>query len=115
MPRDPQTFVFVGIKNSVVALDEHSGAEIWRARLRGSDFVSVLWDGATLLVANHGEVFRLDPRSGAILWHNELKGLGRGVVSLATTRSGQLATSTDVAQAKRKRDAQQAATGAAAG
>jgi outer membrane protein assembly factor BamB len=114
MPRDPQTLVFVGIKSSLVALDERTGVEIWRTKLRSSDFVSVLWDGETLLAANHGEVFRLDPRSGAVIWHNELKGLGRGLVSLATTRSAQSATRTDVAQAKRKRDAQQAAAAAAA-
>ena len=41
MPRDPQILIYVGIKDSVVALDEKTGAELWRAKLRTSDFVTV--------------------------------------------------------------------------
>ena len=87
MPRDPQTLVFVGIRDAVVALDCGTGAEVWRARLSGADFVTVLWDGEALLAANNGEVFRLDAMTGATLWRNPLKKLGRGFVSLATSRS----------------------------
>ena len=87
MPRDPQTLVFIGIKNSVVALDARTGAEVWRVALRGSDFVNVCWDGDALIAANSGEVWRVDPRSGAVLWHNPLKGFGRGLVSLATSHA----------------------------
>lgn len=114
MPRDPQTLVFVGIKDTVVALDDRTGSEVWRTELRSGDFTTVCWDGEALLAANSGEVYRLDPRSGAIVWHNQLKGLGRGVVSLTTTRLTQPASSTDAAIAKRKRD-EQAAAAAAAG
>jgi outer membrane protein assembly factor BamB len=114
MPRDPQTLFYVGIRSSVIALDERSGTEVWSAKLRGSDFVTVLWDGEALIAGNGGEVFRLDPQTGAILWHNQLKGLGRGIVTLASTRAPTTMTSTDAAQAKRKRDQQQAAAGAAA-
>ena len=114
MPRDPQTLIFVGIRSSVIALDERSGTEVWRTKLKGSDFVTVLWDGEALLAANGGEVFRLDPQSGTLIWQNPLKGLGRGVVSLASTRAPNPATATDFAQAKKKRDQQQAAAAAAA-
>ena len=114
MPRDPQTLIFVGIRSSVIALDERSGTEVWRTKLKGSDFVSVLWDGESLLAANGGEVFRLEPKSGALIWQNPLKGLGRGVVSLASTRAPNAMTATDFAQMKKKREQQQAA-GAAAG
>jgi outer membrane protein assembly factor BamB len=113
MPRDPQTLVFVGIKSSVIALDERSGTEVWRTKLKGSDYVTVLWDGEALLAANGGEVFRLEPQSGVLMWHNKLEGLGRGVVSLASTRAPSTATATDSAQAKKKRDQQQAAVAAA--
>ena len=34
MPRDPQILIFVGIKDSAIALDDRSGAEVWRAELR---------------------------------------------------------------------------------
>lgn len=114
MPRDLEIYLYVGIKNSVVALDDRTGAEMWRAQLRGSDFVTVLWDGEALTAANSGEVWRLEPRTGAIIWHNQLKGLGRGVVSLASSRLASSASYLDSAAAKKRRDQQaaMAATGA---
>lgn len=116
MPRDPRVLIYVGIKNVVVALDDRSGDEVWRTPLRGSDFVTVLWDGEALLAANSGEVWRLDPESGEEIWHNKLTGLGRGVVSLASSRlPAQPASTTDAMVAKRRRDQQAAAAGAAAG
>jgi outer membrane protein assembly factor BamB len=112
MPRDSQVFLYVGIKNSVVALDDRTGAEVWRTQLRGSDYVTVLWDGEALVAANSGEVWRLDPLTGAVLWRNELKGFGRGLVSLASSRRPASVSDTDSAAAKRRRD-QQASTAAA--
>ena len=85
MPREARETVFVGIKNAVVALDRRDGSEQWRAELPNGGFVTVLWDGEALLAAAAGEVFRLDPATGARLWHNPMKGLGLGVVSLAST------------------------------
>ena len=114
MARDPQTLVFVGIRDSVVALDDRTGTEVWRAELRSHDFVVVLWDGEALLAANSGEVYRLDPRTGAVMWHNELKGLGRGLVTLATTRAAtqDLTTLvTEMEQANRRAAAAAAAAG----
>ena len=115
MPRDPQVLVFVGIKSSVIALDERTGAEVWRTELRSSDYVSVLWDGESLYAANSGEVWRIDPETGEQLWHNELKGMGRGLVSLATSRRPNMSAHTDLDAEKRRRDAQAAASHAAAG
>jgi outer membrane protein assembly factor BamB len=112
MPRDPQVFLYVGIKSSVVALEDRTGAEVWRTQLRGSDYVTVLWDGEALVAANSGEVWRLDPQTGAVIWHNEFKGFGRGLVSLASSRRATSASDTDSAAAKRRRD-QQASTAAA--
>lgn len=87
MARDPRVLLFVGIKNAVVALDEKTGYEVWRAEVRSAGFVYVVWDGASLYAASGGEVWRLDPETGAFIWHNELKGLGRGLLSLASTRA----------------------------
>src|SRR5262245_12286190 len=114
MPRDPQILVFVGIKDSVLALDDGTGAEVWRADLRSSDYVSVLWDGEALFAANSGEVWRLDPQTGQIIWHNELKGLGRGLVSVATSRHPNMRTDSGLAAEKKRRDAQAAASAGAA-
>jgi len=113
MPREPQTLIFLGIKNSVVALNDRTGDEVWRTELRGADYVAVLWDGEALLASNSGEVWRLDAQTGAVSWHNELKGLGRGLVSLASTRRPTLTADPDLASAKRRRDQQQAAAAAA--
>ena len=114
MPRDQQVLVFVGIKDSVLALDERTGDEVWRAELRASDYVSVFWDGESLFAANSGEVWRLDPRSGQLIWHNELKGLGRGLVSLASTRRPSTSVDTGLAAEKKRREAQAAAAAGAA-
>ena len=115
MPRDPVYFTYVGIKNSVVALDDRTGTEVWRAQLRGSDFVTVLWDGEALIVANSGEVWRLDPQTGAVIWHNALKGFGRGVVSLASNRRATSTSDIDAMAAKRRRDQAAAAVAVSAG
>jgi outer membrane protein assembly factor BamB len=87
MVRDPQLLLFVGIGHFVVALDRRTGTEVWRAGLKRAGFVSVLWDGDALVAASAGEIYRLDPRTGAVLWHNEMPGLGLGVVTLASERA----------------------------
>jgi outer membrane protein assembly factor BamB len=112
MPRDPQVLLYIGIKNSVVALNDKTGEEVWRAKLRGSDYVTVMWDGEALVAANSGEVWRLDPVSGAVIWHNELKGLGRGMVSIASGRRAMTESDNEAAAAKRRRDQQIAASAA---
>ena len=109
MPRDRQILVFVGVKSSVIAIDDRTGMEVWRVKLKSSDYVTVLWDGEALFAANAGEVWRLDPQRGDILWHNELKGMRRGIVSLATTRLPQTSADSTLAAEKRRRDAEAAA------
>lgn len=84
MPRERRTFVYVGIKGCVVALDREVGVEVWRANLRSAEYVTVSWDGSALFAANSGEVWRLDPATGSLIWHNKLKGLGRGLASVVS-------------------------------
>jgi outer membrane protein assembly factor BamB len=86
MPRI-QNLLYVGIYNSVVALDTKTGNEAWRVKLGGMSFVNVYFDGTDLFASSKGEVFCLDPKSGAMVWHNKLKGLGTGFVTLASTRA----------------------------
>jgi hypothetical protein len=113
MPRQTQELLFVGIKNVVVALNQGDGTEVWRAKLKGGDFVTVLWDGENLFAANDGEVFRLDPASGAIVWTNPLVGLRKGVVSLASLRPDRVSHSPyETIAAQKRREAAQAATAA---
>ena len=111
MPRDPRTLIFVGIKNSVVAVDARTGDEVWRAKLKGmTSFVTVLWDGEFLVAAANGEVFGLDWRDGTITWHNKMKGLGLGFVSLASSRAP-TTTSTPAIAAAAHYHAQQSSEG----
>ena len=110
MPRDQRQLLFVGIKNSVVALDTKDGGEVWRSEVGGATMVSVLWDGVELFASSRGEVFRLDPRNGAILWHNKLKGLGLGYIIMSSMRGGSQSGGIEAAHA-----AAAAAAAAAAG
>jgi outer membrane protein assembly factor BamB len=110
MPRDLRSFVYVGIKRCVVALDRDRGDEMWRTNLHSSDYVTVLWDGTGLFAANSGEVWRLDPETGATIWHNQMKGLGRGLVSFASSLAVTGGSNTEMAESKRRRDAAIAAS-----
>jgi outer membrane protein assembly factor BamB len=112
MPRDPRVVVFVGIKGAVVALDDRTGTEVWRAELRSSDYVTVVWDGEALFAATSGEVWRLDAERGHVLWHNELKGMGRGIASLATSRHPASSAVSDRTAEQRRRDQAAAAESA---
>ena len=114
MPRQTQKLLFVGIKNVVVALNQVDGTEVWRAKLKGGDFVTVLWDGENLFAANNGEVFRLDPANGAIVWTNPMIGLRQGVVSLASHRGDNASHSPyETIAAQKRRQAEAAAATAA--
>lgn len=116
MAREPRELLFVGIKDVVIALNPGDGGEVWRTKLKGGDFVTVLWDGENLFAANNGEVFRLDPASGAVVWRNPMKGLRMGVVSLASLRVETASHSpyeTIAAQKRREAASSAASTGAA--
>jgi outer membrane protein assembly factor BamB len=113
MARDLKVLLYVGVKRSVVALDDRTGIEVWRVDLHSGDYVTVLWNGDALFAANAGEVWRLDPATGGVLWHNELKGMGRGLASLVSSRQPSDSAAADLAMAKRRLDAQSAASASA--
>lgn len=72
------------------------------------DFVNVVLQDGALYATAAGEVFCLDPASGHIRWHNELKGMGRGLATIAMGGNQQ----TLVMREKQQRD--EAAAAAAA-
>lgn len=90
MPRRRTTQpLFVGIKQHVIALDRATGGELWRVKLEGMrmrshSFVGLHLDGPDLYATCNGEIFCLDPATGTVRWHNQLKGLGVGIVSVLT-------------------------------
>lgn len=90
MARRRTSLVYVGIRNSVVAIDRASGAIAWSAKLKGStsSFVNVLRDSQGLFATCGGEIFCLDPASGTVLWHNPLKGYGMGLTTMVTDVGG---------------------------
>lgn len=112
MPRDQQHRLFVGIHNSVVAIDTRNGNELWRSRL-GGGFVSILWDGAQLFASAKGQVFCLDPRDGAVLWNSPLKGLGMGIVTMASSRFAGADSQGTMAEVQHRADAARAGASAA--
>lgn len=111
MVRDKPHVLYIGIYNSVVALDTRDGAELWRAKLGGYAFVTVHWDGEELFAAAKGEVFKLDPRSGDIIWNAGLEGLRTGSATLVSTRAPSAHDDQVVAaEVRRQQASRQAAT-----
>jgi outer membrane protein assembly factor BamB len=100
--------VFIGIKGTALAIDRATGAEVWRTALSGADYVNVAVVDDALYASARGEIYALEPATGEILWHNPLKGLGRGLLTIAG------AGSQAAMGEKKRRDAQAAAAGAAA-
>lgn len=104
--------VFVGIRGCVVALDRATGAELWRTKLKGADFVNVSFLDGQLYATTRGEAFCLDDATGQVRWHNRLSGLGWGLVTIASAGEPPGAQ-TAVAAEKRRREHAAATRGAA--
>jgi outer membrane protein assembly factor BamB len=92
--------IFIGIAGTVIALDRSTGKAVWRSDLKSSDFTNVVLQDGDLYATTKGEFFCLDPATGEIRWQNRLKGLGTGLISIATAGGHQ----TVVMGEKRKRD-----------
>ncbi len=102
--------IFLGIHGGVIALDRATGQTLWKAPLKGSDFVTVLLDNDRILAATKGAVFCLDPTTGQILWRNDLPGEGWGIVTIATASGS--SNSVPLAEQKRRQDAAAASSAA---
>ncbi len=103
--------LYIGIQGHVLALDRTTGEEIWRCRLKGSDFVNVVLQDGELYATAAGELFKLDPAMGEIRWQNPLKGLGRGLISIAAAANQEIVLSREK---RRQEEADAASAGAAA-
>lgn len=91
--------LFVGIGGYVTAIDSVSGQEIWRQKLKGSNFVSIQVSDNVIYAGTAGELFCLDRASGNIQWHNSLKGLGTGFITFGNASSVIAAAACAAAQA----------------
>jgi len=101
--------VYIGIKGTVVALDSMTGDEVWRRELTGSNFVTVTQDETNVYAAANGEIFCMDKVTRTPRWHNPLKGLGTGLVTIASTIRS---SSTDVPPLAQKHREDEAAASA---
>jgi hypothetical protein len=103
--------IYLGIRGSVVCMDRTAGKMLWITELKGSDFVNLLVDDDRIIATTKGEVFCLDAANGTLLWNDRLRGLGTGLVTIATATGA----SNPVPPAeKRRRDQAAAATAATA-
>ena len=111
MFKSSQSIMHIGIKGTVLALNRLTGEEIWRQKLKGGDFVHLVQDGDNLFATTRGEIYCLSASTGAILWNNPLKGMGYGLVSIASPAGGMILSAAEI---KRQQAAAAAAAGAAA-
>jgi outer membrane protein assembly factor BamB len=102
------SILIIGIGGHAVGIDTATGAELWRTKLKGGDFVTVHEAGPRVLAGAGGELFCLETTTGRILWKNKLKGLGTGLITFMSSDDEAAVA------ALAKRRAQQAAAGAAA-
>lgn len=77
--------IFTGFNRRVAALDRRTGQIVWQWRApKGTEYVSLLLDADTLIVAVDGYMYGLDPLTGGQRWYNPMDGFGTGVTSLVS-------------------------------
>ncbi len=86
--RKPELPLLGGLHGTVVAMDPQTGAERWRTKLKGMQFVNVACDADRVYAATQGQLWCLDVTTGTVLWQNKLSGLGFGIVSMARGSTG---------------------------
>ena len=74
----------IGVGGHVVAIDPTTGNEVWRTKLKSTQFVTVLPAGGRIFAGAGGELFCVDKATGQILWRNKLPRLGSGLVALGS-------------------------------
>ncbi|BDX05787.1 PQQ-binding-like beta-propeller repeat protein [Planctobacterium marinum] len=77
--------IFLGIKGHVVCLNQDSGEEQWRTKIKNDwGKPTVVVYSEDLIVYLNGTLYCICPDGGKIKWENPLKGLGNGncVISL---------------------------------
>jgi outer membrane protein assembly factor BamB len=102
--------LYIGTAGTLCCIDQANGKELWRTKLKGSGFVTILVEPPDIYAHTDGHLFCVDAATGKLLWENNLPGLGYKLASLATTR--QSASPVEAAQqeedeeeeARRRRD-----------
>ena len=94
-----QKRMYIGVGSHVVAIDPTTGNELWRTKLKTSQFVTISVSERNIFAGAGGELFCLDATTGEILWRNKLKGLGWGLVSFGSPSDVAAAAAIAAAQA----------------
>ncbi len=101
--------VYVGIRGHVLALSRCDGSIRWETKLKGSDFVTLAWEGLEVFAITAGEAFCLNAADGTIVWHNKLPGWGTGFASILVP--GGEAISEVIMAAAHRREEERASSG----
>ena len=89
MAKQDPPYLFIGARGRVLALEKHTGREVWRIELKtgffrtGKDFVTLSEGVDHLFAFSYGIAFCIDKGNGRILWQTEIKELKQHVASLA--------------------------------
>jgi outer membrane protein assembly factor BamB len=85
--------IYCGTNGHALAIDEKTGKEVWRTKLRtkfvfnaaSSGNVTVILANEILMASCNGHIWGLEPKTGQILWHNDLPGLGNRFITMCTS------------------------------
>jgi len=72
--------IVVGLKGKALAVETARGEIVWQTPLRGSSFVALTVVARDLFASTGGHLYCLDVTTGEPRWHDELRGLGIGLV-----------------------------------
>ena len=79
----PSDRLYIGIGGHVVALNAMSGEEIWRCKLKRSNFITLSVQPNAIYAGAAGQLFCIDPATGTIRWQNRLDGPGMGLIAFS--------------------------------
>ena len=101
--KNPDDLLYVGTHGHVTAIGKQRGRKVWSTSLpnTGYDIVTLLVEDDAVYAISKGYLFAHDASTGHIMWKNDLKGLGHGYSTLATTRAATDPSTTIKAKAAR--------------
>ena len=79
--------LMIGIGGHAVSIDPATGTELWRTKLKGSDFVTIYDAGQYIYAGTSGVLFCIESSTGRIIWKNQLKGLGVGLITFMSSNA----------------------------
>ncbi|MCP4106103.1 MAG: PQQ-binding-like beta-propeller repeat protein [Desulfobacteraceae bacterium] len=84
--------LFIGTHGYVLAIEKHTGRELWFNSLpeTGTGIVTMLYEDGLLYAASKGKFFAIDPERGKTVWEKNLNVLGNGHISMASDKNRNL-------------------------